>query len=326
MTARVWHFPSLRNIAHRLLLSIPVLLVVTLLTFFMVDLLPGNAAQQLLGAEASAEQVARMQAQLRLDRPAAERYLLWINDTARGNLGRSLASRQFVTDLIRERLPVTLELILYALILSLGLATPLALLAACLPNGLVDRCIAVFSMMGISTASYVLALLLVLAFAVHLSWFPSIGFSPLNDGIPRNVRSMTLPAFAIALPYACFYTRLLRGDLIEQMTTEGYVIAAFARGLGRARVLVRHALRNSLFGLLTTVSLHFGALLGGTVVIEQIFALPGIGQLLLQSINTRDVAVVQAIVLLMASSTMLANLTADLLYGALDPRVLHGHR
>ncbi len=316
----------IRLIANRLLLAIPVLFGVTLLTFFILDLLPGNAAQQLLGADASPEQVARMEMRLHLDRPAAERYLLWLKDTLSGDLGRSLASQQRVTELLEERLPITLELLGYAFALSLCMAIPAALLAARWPGGFFDRATLALSMAGVSVANYVLALVLVLGFAVHLPWFPSFGFASLERGLLQNVRSITLPALAIAFPLISFYTRFLRGDLLEQLRREEYIATALAKGLGPWRVLIRHALRNSLFGLLTLVGLNFGALLGGTVIIEQIFALPGIGQLLVQSINTRDIAIVQALVLLLAVGTTLANLLVDVTYAVLDPRLRHGHR
>ncbi len=213
-----------------------------------------------------------------------------------------------------------------AFALSLGLSVPAALLAAHRPNRLVDRLTMLLSMGGLSMPSYVLAPVLVLIFSVNLTLFPSIGFKPPSAGVFENLHSLMLPTVAIALPLLCFYTRFLRGDVVEQMNGEDYVVTAVAKGIGPWRVLVRHALRNSLFGLLTLVGLNFGALIGGTVIVERIFALPGLGQLLLQAINTRDAPIVQAIVLLLAVVTVLANLCVDLLYAALDPRIRYGDR
>jgi peptide/nickel transport system permease protein len=167
----------------------------------------------------------------------------------------------------------------------------------------------------------VLGLLLALVFSVQLSLFPSMGFVPFGQSAVGNLRSLTLPALAIALPLFGLYTRFLRGDLLEQMRGEAYIVTASAKGLTRSAIIVRHALRNSLFGLLTIVGVNLGSLIGGTVIIERIFALPGLGQLLLQAINTRDVVVVQAVVLSLAVVTVLASLTVDLLYAVLDPRV-----
>ena len=311
----------LRLVWRRLLATIPVLLGVTVVTFAVVTLLPSNAAQQLAGAEATAAQVALLESKLELDRPAWRRYLDWVGGVLTGDLGNSFASGRPVTALLSERLPVTLELVAYALVIALGLALPTALAAARKPSGIVDRLAAALSLTALSTASYVLALVLVLVFAVELALLPSVGFSAVHDGLAANLSSLTLPATAIAFPLFGFYTRFLRGDLLEQMRDQDYVVAAAAKGVGPWRVLLRHALPNSLFGLLTVVGLNFGTLVGGTVIVERIFALPGMGQLLLESIALRDELVVQAGVLVLTMLTVTANLTVDLLYLALDPRV-----
>lgn len=319
-------FGPLALIGGRILAAVPVLFGVSLLTFVALNVLPGNAAQQLLGADATPEQIARFEAELDLDRPAVERYLSWLGHVLTGDLGHSLASRQPVAGLVAERLPVTLELVAFAFALALALALPAALLSARRPHGAVDRLTRIAGMAALSVPNYVLALVLVLIFSVNLRLFPSIGFVPIDEGFWRNVKSLTLPGTAIALPLFGFYCRFLRNDLLEQLETEAYIVAAKARGVRSWRILVLHALRNSAFGLLTIVALNFGTLISGTVIIEQIFALPGLGRLLLQAVLTRDVVVVQALVLLLASFTIAANLCADLLYAVLDPRVRHGHR
>lgn len=314
----------LRLVVRRLVASVPVLIGVSLLTFFVTELLPGNVAQQLAGAEASAEQVARLEAELGLDRPAWIRYRDWLTGVLKGDFGQSLVSNQSVSALLAERLPVTVLLVVYAFVLSIALAVPLALMSARWPDGFLDRIAAAVGMAGISVANYVLALVLILVFAVHLRMLPAFGFVPPMEGLASHVRSLTLPAVAIALPLLCFYARFLRGDLMEQLQGQEYIVAAKARGLGPWRVVAGHALPNSLFGLLTLVGLNFGSLIGGTVIIEQIFALPGLGQLLLQSIATRDIIVVQAIVLVLTVVTVAANLIVDMLYAVLDPRVRYG--
>lgn len=317
--------PSLRLALRRLVTAIPVLWGVTALTFVVLNVLPGNAARQLLGAEATPEQVQQLTAELGLDKPLLTRYVDWLAGVLTGDLGRSLASGQAVTEIFGERLPVTLELAFYALGVSLVLTIPVALLATRRPGGIADRVSMAVSMTGLSVANYVLALLLVIVFAVRFPVFPAIGYVPLEQGIVENLRSLTLPAVAIGFPLFCFYTRLLRGDLLEQMR-EDYVVTARAKGVGTWRVLLRHALRNSLFGLLTIVGLNLGHLVGGTVISEQIFALPGLGQELVQAINNRDVVVVQAIVLFMAAAVVLVNLLTDILYAVLDPRIRYGQR
>jgi peptide/nickel transport system permease protein len=318
--------PSVRLIGRRLLMAVPILLGVSILTFWVLNLIPGNAAQQLLGAEATPAQVHALESQLGLDKPAVLRYLDWLGGAVTGDLGNSLVSGQPVTSLLGEHLAVTGELVALAFVISLGLAVPVALLAAYKPNGMFDRGSMIVSVTGLSLANYVLALLLVLVFAVQLAMFPAIGFVPLSEGVGGNLHSLLLPALAIAFPLFCFYTRFLRGDLVDQLRGEDYIITARAKGIGPWRVLLMHAFRNSAFGLITVVSLNLGTLIGGTVIIEQIFALPGLGQLLLQAINTRDYIEVQGCVVVFAAVTVLANLVADLLYAVLDPRIRYGSR
>jgi len=317
--------PSLRLAARRLLIAVPVLWGVSALTFVVMSVLPGNAAQQILGVQATPEQVHRLELELGLDKPAWLRYWNWIAGILTGNLGKSLASGQPVTAIIGQRLPVTVELVIYALVISVALAVPVALLAAHRPGGLADRLSMGVSMAGLSVANYVLALVLVIVLAVYLPIFPAIGFVPLGESLFGNLRSLTLPALAIGLPLASFYTRLLRADIADQMQ-EDYVVAARAKGVGPWQVLVRHALRNSAFGLLTIVGLNLGTLIGATVIIEQIFSLPGIGQAFLQAINNRDVPLIEAIVLALATAVVLANLLTDILYAVLDPRIRYGQR
>ena len=314
--------PSLRLIGKRLLAAIPVLWGVTLVTFLVINVMPGNAASQLLGANATPEQVAELEAKLHLDEPVFQQYVQWLGNVLRGDFGNSFASDQPVTSIISERLPVTLELILCSFIVSLAFTVPVAVIAARRPGGIVDRLSMGVSMVGLSVAPYVLALVLVYVFAVELDVLPAIGYVSIAEGgLAQNLRSMILPAVSIGFPLFCFYTRLLRADIVDKMQGEDYVVTAQAKGLGPWRVLLRHALPNSLFGLLTLVALNIGTLIGATVIIESIFALPGIGQALLQSINNRDVLVLEAIVLVLATIVVLANLVADLLYAVLDPRI-----
>lgn len=313
----------LMTIGRRGVTALPVLLGVTLITFFILDSLPGSAARQLLGVNATEEQVLELERSMGLDQSATERYLGWLSRVLRGDLGVSLASQQPVGALVTERLPVSALLISYALLLSIGGAVMLALLAARRPGGLADRAVMMFCMVGISSANYVVALVLVLVVSVQLNLLPSIGFHPISDGILGSLRSLTLPAVAIAFPLSSLYARFLRGDLVEQMQREDYVLTAMAKGLTPGSILVRHAFRNSVFGLLTLIGLNFSALVGGTVIIEQIFALPGLGQLLVSSINFRDFAVVQAVTIVIAFAAVLATLAVDIIQAILDPRVRH---
>jgi len=316
--------PLARLIGRRLAAAIAVLWGVTLLTFVVMNSLPGDAAQELLGANATPAEVHQLETKLGLQRPFLNRYGDWLHGVVTGHFGHSLSSGQSVGGILGQRLPVTFELIAYAFVISLAFSVPLALLAARSPNGIADRLSMLLSMAGLSIANYVLALVLVYVFAVKLAVLPAIGWVPPGQSVLQNIRSLTLPAVSIGLPLLCFYTRLLRADLLEQMRSQDYVLLARAKGVGPWRVLVRHALRNSLFGLITVVALNLGALLGATVIIEEIFALPGMGQQLLQAINNRDIPVVEGTVLVFAGIVVLANLVADILYAMLDPRVRYG--
>ncbi|GAA2353091.1 ABC transporter permease [Saccharopolyspora halophila] len=324
--ARLAGSPSLRLIGKRVLLAIPILLGVSVLAFWVLNLIPGGAAQQLLGADASQAQIRALEQELGLDKPAPLRYLDWLGGALTGDLGTSVVSGQQVTQMIGSHLAVSGQLVLLAFVISLGAAVPVALLAAFKPNGWFDRLSMLVSITGLSVANYVLAMLLVLVFAVNLTIFPAIGFVPFSENPVRNLHSLVLPALGIAAPLFCMYTRFLRGDLVDQLQGEDYITTARAKGIGPWRVLLLHAFRNSAFGLITVVGLNLGTLIGSTVIIEQIFALPGLGQLLLQAINTRDYMVVQACVVLFAVVTVAANLLADLLYAVLDPRIRYGSR
>ncbi|HUA45666.1 MAG TPA: ABC transporter permease [Solirubrobacteraceae bacterium] len=316
--------PTLRFILRRVLAAIPVLFGVTLLTFVVMNSLPGDAAQELLGASATPAEVHELSVKLGLDKPFVTRYWDWLHGLVTGHLGHSLASGQSVASILASDLPVTFELILYAFLLSLVIAVPMAILSARRPGGIFDRISMVFSMSGLSIAPYVLALLLIWVFAVKLGVLPAIGWVPPDQGLGQNIRSLTLPAVSIALPLLCFYARLLRADLIEQLQSEDYVVTARAKGAGPWAVLLRHTLRNSAFGLITVIALNFGTLLGTTVIIEDIFGLPGIGHELLTAISNRDTPVVEGAVLVFAVVVVMSNLVADLLYSALDPRVRYG--
>ncbi|HEY2653160.1 MAG TPA: ABC transporter permease [Solirubrobacteraceae bacterium] len=316
--------PTLSFIIRRLLAAIPVLLGVTFLSFVVMNSLPGDAAQELLGAQATPAEIHQLEIKLGLDKPFLTRYWDWLHQAVIGHLGHSLSSGQSVASILGSDLPVTFELVGFAFVISLALAVPLALVSARKPNGVADRLSMMFSMAGLSIAPYVLALVLVYVFAVKLNVLPAIGWVPPDQSVWQNIRYLILPAVSIGLGLLCFYTRLLRADLLEQMQGEDYVVTARAKGVRPWRVLTRHALRNSLFGLITVVALNLGTLLGFTVVIEDIFGIPGIGHELLQAIDNRDIPVIEGIVFVFAVIVVLCNLAADVLYSVLDPRIRYG--
>jgi peptide/nickel transport system permease protein len=321
LARRVLGSPGVRLAGRRLLAVIPVLWGVTFLAYVVMNLLPGDAAQELLGANATPAEVHQLEIQLHLNEPFWVRYGHWFGGLFRGDLGTSLTNGQNVTTILAQRLPVTAELLLYAFVVSIALAVGLAVLAARRPNGVADRFSIVVSMTGLSVAPYVLALVLVYIFAVRLQLFPAIGYTPLTQNPGANLRSLTLPAAAIGFPLFSVYTRLLRADIVEQLQREDYIVTARSKGVRPWRILLRHALPNSAFGLITLVGLNLGTLVGAVAIIEPIFSLPGVGAILIQSINDRDVPVVEGIVVIFAVVVVLANLLTDLLYAALDPRI-----
>lgn len=316
--------PLVRLIVRRVLVAVPLLFVISVLTFVLLEAMPGDPARVQAGMDASEAEVEAVRQRLGLDRPAPERYLSWLSGFVTGDLGRSSVSGQTVTSLLADRLPVTIELVALAFAISFAISLPLALLAARRPGGVVDRIVMVLSMAFLAVPNFVMAILLVLVFAVLLRFLPAIGFVPLEDGLVANLRSVILPVLALAIPIACFYTRFLRGDLVEQLRAADYVDTARAKGAGPWRVLWLHAFRNSSFGLLTLVGLNVGGLVGGTVIIEQIHAMPGMGMLMLQAVGSLDTAVVQACVFIFAAVAVLANLVVDVLYAVLDPRIRYG--
>jgi peptide/nickel transport system permease protein len=321
IAARITGSPSLRLAGRRLLAAIPVLWGVTFLTYVVMNLLPGDAAQELLGANATPAEVHQLEVQLHLNEPFWVRYGNWLGGVLHGNLGTSLTNGENVSTILGARLPVTAELLAYAFIWSVLLAIAVAILAARKPNGIADRLSMVVSMTGLSVAPYVLALVLIYLFAVRVQWFPAIGYTSLSADPVQNVRSLTLPAVALGFALFSVYTRLLRADIIEQMQREDYIVTARAKGVPPWRILLRHALPNSMFGLITLIGLNLGALVGAVAIIEPIFSLPGVGAILIQSINNHDVPVVEGIVVVFAVVVVAANLLCDVLYTALDPRI-----
>jgi len=316
--------PLVRLIVKRVLMAVPILLGVSILTFWVLSLIPGDPARTLAGINASEAQVEALRQQYGLDQSAVQRYLDWLGGAVTGDLGESMVSGQAMTTMFGDRLPVTAEVVALSFLVSLGAAIPVALLSARWPGSIFDRFGMLLSMMGLALANYVLALLLVLVFAVQAGVLPAIGYVPLGESLGGNLTSMILPTLAMAIPLFCFYTRFLRGDLVDQLQSQDYIDTARAKGVGPWRILWGHAFRNSSFGLITVVGLNVGTLIGGTVIIEQIFALPGMGQLLLQGVNTRDTVVVQGCVIFFAAVAVLANLVVDIMYAVLDPRIRYG--
>ncbi|MGD9985526.1 ABC transporter permease [Pseudonocardia sp.] len=309
-----------RYVLGRFLRGSVVVVVATFLATMLLRLVPGSVAYAILGDTATPQAVTEFETRLGLDRPLFAQYAQWGLGLLRGDLGDSLLSGQPILGTLLSRLPVTLELTLLALLLALALAVPVAMVAAAHPGGVVDRVSSAASSAALSVPAFVAGPVLVYLFAVKAGLFPATGWVPVDRDLGRNLRSALLPAIAIALPEAAAFQRLLRSDLAGTLR-EDYIEAARSKGLGRGYVLWRHALRPSAFSLMTLAGISLGRLLGGAIVVETLFALPGIGQLMVQSITARDIATVQGVVAFVVIAYVLINTTVDVTYGLVDPRV-----
>jgi peptide/nickel transport system permease protein len=297
---------------------------VTLLTFALMNLLPGGAATALAGPGATRQQIHEIAVRLHLNEPFIVRYLHWLGGAITGHLGNSLANGQPVSAILAQRLPVTAEMVGIAMLASVVFAVPLAVLAVHRPRGITDRVSILLAISGLAIPGFVLGIILILVVGVHWRLLPPIGFTPLSAGLWPNLRTLILPTATLAFPLFCLYTRVLRADLLDQLNSEDYIVTAIAKGLTPIQVLVRHAFRNSLFNFLTLVGLNLGVLIGGTVLIEQIFDVPGMGQELIQAIQDQDVIVVEAIVVVLALAVVITSLLTDVVYSVLDPRIRYG--
>lgn len=309
-----------RQIGSRLLRLLPVLLLISLLVTAMVDLMPGSPAIVMLGENATAEQVAALNAQLGLDQPFFTRYWQWLTGAVTGDLGESLRTGRPVATSIASRFPITLQLAVMAVGLALVVAIPLALFAGARQGGRLDRiCTTVASGM-MSLPGFAAAVLLIYLLAVRFQLLPVAGWRPIEDGLLTNLRYAILPVISLALMEAAVFFRLLRTDVVATLQ-ENFVLSARARGLPRTYVLGRHVLRPSTFSLTTMAGLSLGRLLSGAIIIEALFALPGLGYLVLQSVPYRDIPTIQGIVLVVAVIYVLVNIAVDVGYSVLDPRV-----
>lgn len=307
-------------IVHKLIRLIMIMIVVTAMTFFMVDILPGDAAYQIAGADAGVEQVERIRKDLGLDENAFVRYKKWLFRAARGDLGESLFARGMVLQAIVSRLPVTIELLVFSVLISLAMALPCGVMCAYKSNSFIDKAFSstAFGMMAVPV--FVMGILLIYVFSIHLQWFPATGFTPLSAGPAANIKSLVLPAFTIAAVEWVPLMRVLRSDMISTLQ-ENYILMAKSKGLPPSHILFRHALQPSSLTLITVLGIQIGHLFGGAMIVETLFALPGIGRLLVGSIFGRDYPMVQGCILFTTIAYVLINFTVDILYAFLDPRI-----
>lgn len=302
----------LRYFIRRLVLTIPVLLGVATLVFSLIHFIPGDPAQAMLGDGASVEDITQLRQRLGLDRPLLAQYASFLQGLLRGDLGVSLRNDLPVTQQILERMPATAELAFASMAVAVAFALPLGIVAAVWRGTLVDVGAMTLSLVGISVPNFWLGPLLAMVFAVELGWLPVGGRG--------TIAHLVLPAVTLGAALAAILARMTRASLLEELS-EPYVLAARAKGVSRARAILHHALRNSLIPIVTILGLQFGVVLTGAVITETIFAWPGIGRLLIQSISFRDYPTVQGCVLLIAVTYVGVNLITDLTYGFLDPRI-----
>ena len=311
-------------VARRLLYLVPVLVAVSLLTFLIASLLPGDLAYVILGDQATPDKVAALRHDMGLDQPIWWRYLGWLGHVLEGDFGRSFRTGQTVLQAVAERLPVSFELMLLAELAALAIGIPLAIACAVRSGSAFDRFMTGSAFGMLSVPAFLSAILLIYLFAVELHGLPATGYVPFSEDPLGNLRCFVLPALTLALGEWPVLMRVLRSDMISTLQ-EDYIAMARAKGLKPSRILLVHALKPSSLTLVTVTGINIGRLIGGTVIVESVFALPGIGRLLLGAIYTRDLIILQGVVLCVAAGYVLMNFIVDMLYAVLDPRIRHGH-
>jgi len=310
-------------LAARLVRLIFTLFAVTLLSFLMTSLLPGDPAVAILGQNGvqNPELLAELQEDLGLNDPLPVRYLDWVGDAVTFDLGESYINRgQSVADTIKDRVPVTAQLAVMAIVIAVVLAVPIGVIGAYKQGRWPDKATSAGVQVALSVPNFITGIFFIWLFAVQLQWLPASNWTRISDGLGDNLRRSIMPATALALTQMAIFSRLVRSDMIATLQ-ENYILAARAKGLSSTYILARHALRPSSLSLMTIIGINFGALLGGTVVIETLFAIPGLGFRLINAINQRDILVIQGITVFIAVVYVVVNTIVDLLYIAIDPRI-----
>ena len=312
---RLWLY-----IVRRLVVLVPTLFCVSVLTFGLQQLLPGDAALALAGEEHDAAVVAAIRAKYHLDQPVPVQYAIWIGNILRGDFGESRRNRIPVAELIASKLPVTIELALCSMIIALAIGIPAGIVSAARKGTPLDVGANLLALSGLSVPHFWLGIMLILFFAVRLGWLPASGYVPPWEGLGRNLTTLALPSFVLGTGVAGVLMRHTRSAMLQTLDAD-YVRTARAKGVPERAVVLKHALRNGLIPVITLGAIEFGRLLSGAVLTEQIFAIPGFGKLLVDGVFNRDYAVVQAVVLVSASLFVLLNLLADVLYFLVNPRL-----
>ena len=305
---------------RRLLLTLPILFIVSVVCWSLINLIPGDPATVILGPEASEQAKDQMRERLGLNDPLVVQYVDWLGNVLRGDLGESLRDGTPVSQLILQRLPVTLELALGTFLVSLSIAVVAGILSASNRGTWIDYLSTGFALGGISIPHFWLGMMFIIIFAVSLGWLPASGYEPFFQNPVANITAMILPVLATGLRESAELTRMLRSSLLEELGSD-YVRTALSKGLSRRVVVIKHAVRNALIPFVTASGLQIAGLLGGLVVTEQVFQLPGVGRLIVESIEERDFTVVQGAVLTVTAIVVLINVLVDTLYAIIDPRI-----
>jgi peptide/nickel transport system permease protein len=319
-TDAVYHRPAVAGlIARRLLLAVPVLFVISLLSFLLVSLTPGDAAQEILGQEAPPDAVERFRGAFGLDQPVYEQYWNWLTDALHGDFGESLYTREEVTDAIGDRIPVTISLIALTMIVSLVFGVGLGMFSA-VRGGTMSRLLDSLSLVGFALPVFWVGLILISVFSVRLNWFPTVGYVPITESPREWAHALVLPVMALAIHFITVIGKQTREAMLDSLSSE-YIRLARANGIRESSILFRHALKNTSIRVVTILGLLTVGLLGGTVFVETVFALPGVGGLAVTASTQHDLPVVQGIVIYFTLVVIVVNLAVDVAYGLLNPKV-----
>ena len=310
-------------IIRRLLLAVPVVLLVTIMVFSLMHMLPGDPATVILGQEATPEAVEALREELGLNKPIVIQYVEWLGGVLQGDLGRSLVDHSPVSDLIIQRLPTTIELTIGTFIVAIVIAIPAGILSATRPGSWVDYSSTMFALGGMSIPHFWLGMMFIVLFAVNLGWLPASGYVPFAEDPMANLAAMIMPMVATGLRESAILMRMMRSSLLEVMHAD-YIRTAYSKGLKEWVVIIRHALKNAMVPVVTTSGLIIAGLLGGLVITESIFSIPGFGKLIVESIYNRDFVTVQGAILVSALLVVVINLVVDILYVIIDPRIKVG--
>ncbi|MGG3467529.1 ABC transporter permease [Neobacillus pocheonensis] len=313
----------MKFLVRRLLLTIPILFLVSVLTFSLIHLIPGDPARVILGQEATPEAYQSLRAELGLDKPIVVQYFTWVGHVLTGNLGISIMDRVPVTELISQRLPATVELTIGTFVVALLIAFPAGILAAVRRGTALDYTSTFVALGGMSIPSFWLAMMAIIYFSVHLGWLPASGYVSIAQNPVQNLMAMILPCLATGLRESAVLMRMLRSSLLEVVNMD-FVRTAKAKGLNEVKTILGHVLRNAMIPVVTTSGLMIAGLLGGLVITESIFSIPGFGRLIVESVFKRDYVTVQGAILVSAVLVVGVNLVVDLLYAVIDPRIKAG--